>query len=93
VDVSSVEIDNVGVSVAIVRLVARDPTGAVSSEVFKTVVANLGLAATLVEIDDTRGGLVSIVGVSDLANGGVEWTAPQYRQLLNRPGLVSPPTS
>jgi hypothetical protein len=51
------------------------------------------LAASLVEIDDPQGNLVSIDSVSDFAKGGVGWTSPKYRDLLNTPTGVSPPTS
>lgn len=72
-------------------VVPNDPSTAVSSKAAETLVAGLGLAATLVEIDDSQGNLVSISGVSDLANGGIGWTAPQYRQLENTPGPLSNP--
>jgi hypothetical protein len=90
-EVKSVEVDNVGVAVPIVRLATGDPSKAVGSKAAQTVVADLGLAATLVEIDDSQGNLVSISGVCDLGNDGVGWTAPEYRQLENAPGPL--PTS
>jgi hypothetical protein len=93
-DARSIEVDELGATVAIVRLTASDPAKAVQTKADQTVVAGLGLAGTLVEIDDPQGNLVSISGVSDLARGGVGWAAPKYRDLLSSPQAPElPPVS
>ena len=79
---TSIEVDDVGVVIVIVHAVADDPAKAVRTKAEERSVAIPGLAATLVEISDSRGNLVSISGMSNLGQFGMAWTAPKYRALV-----------
>jgi hypothetical protein len=90
---TSIEIDHVGVIVVIVHAVADDPAKAVRSKAVERSVAIPGLAATLVEISDTHGNLVSISGISNLGKAGMGWTSPKYAALVPNQMSGVPPAS
>ena len=91
---TSVEVDNVGVAVVIVRAVATDPAEAVRSKADERSVAIPGIAGTLVEISDSHGNLVSINALCNLGQSGTGWTAPKYRALVpNQMGGIPQPSS
>jgi hypothetical protein len=83
--VRSVEIDDIGMTVIVARVSVDDPAAAVRRRLTSRVGEPLHPAATLVEVTDQHGGLVTIEGLCDVCGSGVGWTAPRYRSLESTP--------
>jgi len=81
----SVEVDDPGVTVAIISVRATDPGSALRSRVVDRRLLDLHFAATLTELTDAHGRLVSIEGICNLCSAGVGWTAPAYRRYVSVP--------